>query len=79
MSFAFFCFNKINFKIFFLYINSKLFVRQLSMFSAGYWIGGFGLGETMDERPALLCVVSVRLISYARNLRLSHYSGDKSS
>ncbi|EEF35976.1 queuine tRNA-ribosyltransferase, putative [Ricinus communis] len=25
---------------------------------AGYWIGGFGLGESMDERPALLDAVS---------------------
>jgi hypothetical protein len=26
---------------------------------AGYWIGGFGLGESMDERPALLNAVTV--------------------
>ncbi|CAK7327838.1 unnamed protein product [Dovyalis caffra] len=25
---------------------------------AGYWIGGFGFGESMDERPALLSVVT---------------------
>ncbi|XP_077249716.1 uncharacterized protein LOC143889411 [Tasmannia lanceolata] len=25
---------------------------------SGYWIGGFGLGENMDERPALLSVVT---------------------
>ncbi|KAI5391296.1 hypothetical protein KIW84_076222, partial [Lathyrus oleraceus] len=24
---------------------------------AGYWIGGFGLGEAIDERPALLCAI----------------------
>lgn len=28
---------------------------------AGYWIGGFGLGECMDERPALLNAVTVLL------------------
>lgn len=28
-------------------------------FSPGYWIGGFGLGENMDERPALLNAVTV--------------------
>ncbi|KAJ4850640.1 hypothetical protein Tsubulata_023975 [Turnera subulata] len=26
---------------------------------SGYWIGGFGLGESMDERPALLNAVTV--------------------
>ncbi|KAK9162041.1 hypothetical protein Syun_002943 [Stephania yunnanensis] len=25
---------------------------------SGYWLGGFGLGETMEERPALLCAVT---------------------
>lgn len=30
---------------------------------AGYWIGGFGLGESMDERPALLDAVMVHLYS----------------
>jgi len=28
---------------------------------AGYWIGGFGLGERIDERPALLSCVTVSL------------------
>lgn len=37
------------------------------MFSAGYWIGGFGLGESMDERPALLNAVAVRMTSYTGN------------
>lgn len=28
---------------------------------SGYWIGGFGLGESMDERPALLSAVTESL------------------
>lgn len=31
---------------------------------AGYWIGGFGLGESMDERPSLLNAVTVNLPSH---------------
>lgn len=38
---------------------------------SGYWIGGFGLGESMDERAALLTAVTVRLKSSARNIILS--------
>ena len=35
-------------------------VKYLDALSwAGYWIGGFGLGESMDERPALLNAVTV--------------------
>ncbi|GAV64514.1 TGT domain-containing protein [Cephalotus follicularis] len=34
----------------------ELAVKNVS----GYWIGGFGLGESMDERPALLNAVTVR-------------------
>lgn len=26
---------------------------------AGFWIGGFGLGENMDERSALLTAITV--------------------
>jgi len=29
------------------------------MTDAGYWIGGFGLGEGIEERPALLSAVIV--------------------
>ena len=30
------------------------------MLDSGFWIGGFGLGEGMEERPALLNAVTVR-------------------
>lgn len=30
------------------------------MLEIGYWIGGFGLGENIEERPALLAAVTVR-------------------
>lgn len=30
------------------------------MFDLGFWIGGFGLGESIEERPALLCAVTVK-------------------
>lgn len=29
----------------------------------GYWLGGFGFGESMEERPSLLQAVTVSLIS----------------
>lgn len=29
----------------------------------GYWIGGFGLGEGIDERPALLSTIVVSAIA----------------
>ncbi|XP_022718358.1 queuine tRNA-ribosyltransferase accessory subunit 2-like isoform X1 [Durio zibethinus] len=31
---------------------------------SGYWVGGFGLGETMDERPALLNAVTVSNLTH---------------
>ena len=33
------------------------------MIDAGYWIGGFGLGEGIDERPALLRAIVVSAIT----------------
>jgi len=30
----------------------------------GYWIGGFGLGEAIDERPALLRAIVVSAICF---------------
>lgn len=33
------------------------------MINAGYWIGGFGLGERIDERPALLSTIVVSAIA----------------
>lgn len=31
-----------------------------SLLDLGFWIGGFGQGESMEERPALLNIVTVR-------------------
>ncbi|KAG7015882.1 hypothetical protein SDJN02_20985, partial [Cucurbita argyrosperma subsp. argyrosperma] len=38
-------------------------LRSLNkQFLVGYWIGGFGLGESTDERPALLDAITVRIL-----------------
>lgn len=37
--------------------------RWTVMIDAGYWIGGFGLGEGIDERPALLSAIIVSAIA----------------
>jgi len=43
-----------------------------NMHFAGYWIGGFGFGESTDERPALLSAVTVRCLnSLVRKIHIS--------
>lgn len=37
---------------------------------AGYWIGGFGLGESMEERPSLLNAVTVSQIFFIRKIQV---------
>ena len=53
------------FILFMLYIyiyvvcRLKIIFRKLLLYYSGFHIGGFGLGESMDERPALLSAVIV--------------------
>ena len=47
-------------QVYFLYIYSQ---NEHKILNAGYWIGGFGIGESTDERSTLLNAVIVRLFS----------------
>ena len=47
------------------------------MLSAGYWIGSFGLGDSMDEHLALLNVIAVSMTFYIGTRCISHDYGDK--
>ena len=47
------------------------------MLSASFWIGGFGLGDSMDEHPALLNVIAVSMTFYIGTCCISHDYGDK--
>lgn len=57
-----------------IYKKILIFVYRIALFKsssqinqnmhfAGYWIGGFGFGESTDERPALLSAVIVRSLN----------------
>lgn len=41
------------------YVQLSIVLEISTMLYAGYWIGGFGLGESMDDRPPLLNAVTV--------------------
>ena len=47
------------------------------MLSSGYWIGGFGLEDSMDEHPALLNAIVVSMTFYIGKCCISHDYGDK--
>lgn len=50
---------------------SNLAVRIYS----GYWIGGFGLGDSIDERPPLLTAVMVRCYRFLKmGAKAPHFS-----
>lgn len=61
--FFFFFFVKIGYFIYkwcFLFsVNMLNIIIICALRLAGFWIGGFGLGESMDERSALLTAITV--------------------
>lgn len=46
-------------------------IENLLLYYAGFCLGGFGLGESMDERPALLTAITVRFIFFQLKLVIS--------
>lgn len=41
-------------------VHSNWMLMWCHIFYLGFWIGGFGLGESIEERPALLHAVTVK-------------------
>ena len=47
------------------------------MLSSGYWIGGFGLGDSIYWHLALLNAIAISMTFYIGKFCISHDYGDK--